>query len=208
VIAALALAAGCSAVAPFDAAMLAGVARGEEALVMLRFVVTDQDGKQVAPFPGLIGDDNLGLALGRFETGGVPTEPLVAARFPTAASRAEGIVYVLLPPGYYYLAIQGARRTDVVTYAARSRALPRWRIAVPAGVPVLHAGTFALQGQSERMLLGDVLITAIDQAATVILDEGEAARSALARDIPGLPSPVTRLAVRQEGPILLGTPPR
>jgi hypothetical protein len=198
---------GCAVVAPFDAAVLESARSGGKTIVMLRFRFTDQDGRALPPLEGSASGDGLGLMLGDFDSGGVPERRLPAVRFPTPAARTDGIVYAVLPPGYYYLVFQAARRTDAFAYQARFRAVPRWRLAVPAGVPVLYAGTFSLRGRSERMLLGDVLIVAIDQEVTVVEDESGWARAAAARDLPGLPPPVTRLAVRHAGPILLGTPP-
>lgn len=203
----LAVLAACAMVAPFEEATLARVRRGEEAAVMLRFVVTDQDGAPVAPFAHTLGEDNFNIALGGFESGGAP-ERVPLARFPTEAARAEGLVHLFLRPGYYYLAVQGARRGDAFSYAARLRTAPRWRIEVPAGVPVLYAGSFTLRGRSEKLLFGDIVITAIDQAAVAVTDDAAFARAAAARDLPGLPAPVSRPAVRHSGPILLGTPAR
>lgn len=204
---ALLLCGACAVVAPFDPATLAAVRSGGKTIVMLRFRFTDQDGRAFPPLEGAASGDGLGLMLGDFDSGGMPERSLPAVRFPSEAARTEGVVYAFLPAGYHYLVMQGARRTDAFTYAARFRTLPRWRIAVPAGVPVLYAGSFALRGRSETMLFGDVLITALDQDGIVVEDESDWARAAAARDLPGLPPPVTRLAVRHAGPILLGTPP-
>ncbi|WP_144184755.1 hypothetical protein [Elioraea rosea] len=207
VLAALPMLAGCMVVGPLDESMLASIRRGETAAVMLRFVVTNEAGEQVAPFSAGLSDDSLGLALGDFDSGGLPEPGRWPARSPGEAAQGEGLIVFLLAPGYYYLAIQGARRTDAFTYGARYRTVPRWRLAVPAGVPLLYAGTFLLKARSERLLFGDVVITAVDQEATAVVDETGWAQRAAARDLGGLPAPLTRLAVRHEGPVLLGTPP-
>lgn len=206
---ALLLLAACIGTGPPDPATLEAVRRGETAMVMLRFTATDQDGRVAEPFAhsGAV-DDNLRLAFGGFATGGVPEEVHPLVRFPTEQARAEGIAYVPLRPGYHYLAIQGARRTDVFSDARRRRAAPLWRIEVPTGVMVVYAGTFRLSVATEGLLFGGDVITAIDHAATRVEDEGERAAVAVVRDLPGLGAPLTRLAVRHAGPILLGTPSR
>ncbi len=199
--------AGCAIIGPLDETTLARVRAGERSAVMLRFVATNEEGQPVLPFAAGLSDDSLGLALGDFDSGGIPAPGPAAARIPSGAARDDGLVVLLLRPGYHYLVVQGARRTDAFTYTARYRTLPRWRLAVPAGVPMLYAGSFLLRVRSERLIFGDVVITAVDQEATVIRDESDWARQAAARDLPALPGPVTRLAVRHAGPILLGTPP-
>jgi hypothetical protein len=197
----------CASVAPFDDAALAPVLRGEKAAVLLRFVVTGDDGRDMPPFAHAMGDDSLGLAIGDFDSGGVPERRILAARFASGAAQAEGILVLFLPPGHHYLAIQGARRTDAFTYGASFRTVPRWRIAVPAGVPLVYAGTFRIRADVVGLLFGDVVIGRVDQAATVVERDEAWARMVAARDLPGLPPPVTRLAVRHAGPILLGLPP-
>jgi hypothetical protein len=197
---------GCAVVGPFDDETLAPVRRGEKAIVLLRFVVTDEDGTAMSPFMHTIGDDGLGLALGDFDTGGVPERRPLAARFPSETALSEGAVVLFLSPGYHYLAMQGARRTDAFTYEARFRSVPRWRLAVPR-VPVIYAGTFRLQARAIHLLFGDTVIGEINHDATVVEDEAAWASVTAARDLPGLPPPVTRLAVRHAGPVLLGQPP-
>lgn len=197
----------CASVAPFDDAALAPVLRGEKVAVLLRFSVTDEDGRAIPPFAHVMGDDDLGLAMGDFDSGGVPTRRVVAARFATEAAREEGALILLLAPGYHYLALQGARRGHAFAYEAGFRAVPRWRIAVPAGVALLHAGTFRLRARRIDLLFGDVVIGTVDQDATVVENDAAWASRAAARDLPGLPPPATRLAVRHTGPVLLGLPP-
>lgn len=198
----------CAMTGPFDEATLAPVLRGEKAAVLLRFTVTAEDGRRIPPFAHMMGDDDLGLALGDFDSAGVPTRRVIAARFASEAAREEGALVLFLPPGYDYLAFQGARRADAFSYDASFRRAPRWRIAVPAGERVIYAGSVRLRARAITRLFGDVVIGAIDHAATVVEDDAAWARMAAARDLPGLPPPVTRLAVPHAGPVLLGLPPR
>ncbi len=207
-LAVLPLLAGCAMVGAFDARTLESVRSGEKAFVMLRFVFIDQDGRSIPPFGTHMIDDSLGLAVGDFDTGGLASRPVLVARFPTEEARQEGIAYITLEPGYHYLAIQGARRTAAISYAGAFPSLPRWRIEVPPGLPLIYAGSIQMRGISERMMFGETLITRVDQEATVVRDETPWAREAAARDMPDLGAPVTRLAVLHAGPILLGTPRR
>lgn len=207
-VAAFALLCGCVGVDAFDDATLAPVRSGQQAVLMVRVAVHDTEGSPVAPFPAVLAEDNLRLAFGGFATGGAPDPSFLVPRFPTAEARAEGTAYATVPPGFYYLTFRPARRTDAFSDAAMLRGLPRWRIEVPPGVAVLYVGTFRISAQVEGLLFGGVVITAIDQAATVVLDDREGAVASLARDLPGVGPPVTRLAVRHEGPVLLGTPSR
>lgn len=197
----------CAVVAPFDDEVLAPVLRGEKVAVLLRFVVIDQKGRSIQPFSHAMGEDSLGLALGDFETGGAPHNRVLGARFASDAAREEGALVLMLPPGYHYLAIQGARRTDAFSYEARFGRVPRWRLAVPRGPSVIYAGTFNLRARSIALLFGDMVIGTVDQEATVVEDNAIWAAMAAARDLPRLPAPVTRLAERHVGPVLLGTPP-
>ena len=134
VLAALPMLAGCVVVGPLEESTLASIRRGGTAAVMLRFVVTNEAGEDVRPFSAGMSDDSLGVALGDFDSGGLPEAGRWPARIPSEAAQADGLVVFLLAPGYYYLAIQGARRTDALTYGARYRTVPRWRLAVPAGL--------------------------------------------------------------------------
>ncbi len=196
----------CASVVPFNEVVLAPVLRGERTAVLMRFVVTGEDGRDLPPFENAMGDDGLGLAIGDFDSAGVPTRRIIAARFPSEAAQAAGAVILFLPPGYHYLAMQGARRTDAFSYEAGFRAAPRWRVAVPAQVPLLYAGSFRLRARPIRLLFGDVVIGQVDQDATVVEDEAAWARTLAERDLPRLGPPLTRLAVRHAGPVLLGTP--
>ncbi len=197
----------CTTTGPFDEAVLAQVRSGERAAVLLRIVVTDPDGRAMPAFEHALGDDGLGLARGDFDTGGRPDHRILAARFPSETARRDGALILFLAPGYHYLAFQGARRTDAFSYAAQFRTLPRWRIAVPPGVRLLYAGTFRMRAQAIGLLFGGVLIGQLDQAATVVEADTAWALRLAERDLPGLGPPVTRLAVRHAGPVLLGMPP-
>jgi hypothetical protein len=180
------------------------VRTGARALLLLRLIGTDQHGTTRQPLIGSFSADPIGTGWGDFESGGKPLAWL--PRSPSDAAWAEGWVNMALAPGYYYLAILPARRTDAFTYAAMLDRAPRWRIEVPAGVPVIYAGTLALAERTEPGLLSTLWV-GIDYDRSEVRDETAAATALAARDLPALPPPHTRLAVRQSGPIRLGVPP-
>lgn len=203
-----ACAAGQQAAAPDE---LAGVRDGKTTAVLLRFVLTNQDGKAVKPFEGAI--PNLLLSIGDFETGGEPTKEVIPGfelkprsvrpypgRLLSKASAADGWMTLFLPPGYYYLGLGD----PYVSWVPDKTKMfipgsPEWRIAVPPGVPVLYAGTFHV---SVRTSLGSVY----NQLATWVDDQSSLAADVARGDLASLAPPVTRVAARQAGPRLLGVP--
>jgi hypothetical protein len=204
----LMLLAGCVSISPFDAANLSRVRSGEEAIVMMRFSVTDQDGAQITPFAFWLPEVNIELELGDFDSGGMANQQIRVSQFPTAAARDEGFIYLILKPGFYYLTIKGGANADAMSNARGLPTITRWRIELPQGIPVLYAGSMILSGKSYRLPQDEIVITSVDQAATRVIDETDRARSAVARDLPDFGAPVSRPVIRHTGPILLGIPSR
>ena len=204
----LLLVAGCSpkVVNPWSPDELSAVNHGDRAIVLLRFTVQDQKGNRRDPFLDLEHDWEheflLSLYVGDFDSGG-QLKPQ-AFRILSTEGRNQGWLTLRLPAGYYYLAL-GADiffRTQTVfgndARAEYMKAAPRWRIAVPPGARVVDAGPFQLVEPD---------IGTVDQAATKIEDETAMAIETARRDLPSLPPPVTRLAVRHTGPFQLDFPP-
>lgn len=200
------LMAGCVTVAPFDAPNLSRVRSGEEAIIMLRLSFTDHNGAQLAPFTFWLPEVNLELEIGDFDSGGMASQQIRVNRFPTAASRDEGFIYLFLRPGFYYLTIKGGVSNDSIADTPGLQTITRWRIEVPQGIPILYAGSIMLNGTSYRLPQDEIVITSVDQGATKVIDETERARSAAARDLPNFGALVSRPAIRHTGPILLGIP--
>lgn len=184
----------------------ARIKAGDSAIVLLRFAVQDEKGTRLDPFARFEGtthsEDFYGLPVGDFDSGGKPKRREV--RILSVEARNQGWLMLNLPPGYYYLVI--ARAIFGPNYAESA---PRWRIKVPRGAPVIYAGTFHLSATTAHELFDwhRISIAEIDDAATTVEDETEPAVQTARRDLPGLPPPVTRLAVLHTGPILLGVPP-
>lgn len=179
----------------------AAIESRQSALVLLRFAGTDQNGDRLEPFTAWDGDF-LRIAIGDFDSGGVPQGRKVRTLNP--AARDEGWIALVLSPGYYYLVFGKNLGANTPLHAD---SLPRWRIEVPPGAAVIYAGTFRLKATTGYVLLVGRRILSFDQEATTIEDERETALETAGRDLPSLPPPVARLAVRHSGPILLGLPP-
>ncbi len=77
------------------------------------------------------------------------------------------------------------------------------RIELPPKVPLLYVGTFHVDCPTYEFGRR----VHVRSARAAVEDETDAAAGVARREFPSLPLPVTRLAVRQSGPILLGVPP-
>jgi hypothetical protein len=208
------MAAGClgnqEAASPDE---LSGVRDGKVAAVLFHFVGTNPDGQPVKVFSEQYAIQYLLLSLGDFATGGEPTTSLrpmpwtpetnpdlprglyksmlnvrYTVRLLSKESLDQGWCVMFLPPGYYYLGLNFFPGD------------PEFRIEVPAGMAVVYAGTI-------HFAVTKSWPGPIDKQATRIEDESPLAKDVAARDLPLLPPPVTRLAVRNTGPRLLGVPP-
>lgn len=183
------------------------VRQGSETLVLLRFTARNGEGKPVDLFD--LQTTGIRIGLGDFNSGGVPKT--YDFKVLSGAGRAAGWIALVVPPGYYYLAVQrpfqgmSAEPGSFLDADSIFVGLPRWRIEVPQGTPVLYAGSFRLSVRTWWNLLGPDHFD-INQGETRIEDERDAATAISRRDAPTLPPPVTRLAVLQTGPVLLGMP--
>ncbi len=217
---ALAACAGERSAAPDE---LAGVHDGKTAAVLLRFVMVDQHGARLNPFDRPIVQLIFGrvrFAMGDFDSGGAPTKGIrsegptpieigqktwsarysYVGRFLSKAARDEGWMALFLPPGYYYVSVYAKDDCGPDNQLCLDW-LPQWRIEVPSGVPLVYAGTFRLSDVTDWLSTDR-----LDQAATRIASETEVAIEFARRDLPSLPPPVARPAVRHTGPYLLGIP--
>ena len=199
--------AGCAVVMPPSTAELNQVGRGETAVVLIRFVGEDSEGRPFETFGGALSDDNIGLAIGNFETGGLPTQRLDWVRFLSEESRRKGWIYLVLAPGTHYLAVQASRQTDGFIYAAQFKTAPRWRVEVPSGAAVVYAGTLDLRGTTMELLFGGRHMVAIDGDNSAVRDESALAGAIAAANLGGLGPPQTSLMTRHTGPLILTTPP-
>ena len=187
------------ALSPDEAAALN---REKSSIVLMRIVGEAERGEPPEIWGTTMGYCGLRLGLGDFESAGAPKQR--SYRFLSQEARAEGWITFTLAPGYYYLAIQrpfyGISAEPIPLFAG----LPLWRIEVPPETPVVYAGTLHLFSVPKLSLFGGQFN--IDYGATRVDDEHEAAVKVAHRDVPSLPQPLTRLAQRQTGPLLLGVP--
>jgi len=200
----IALLSGCDASisAPLTPAETAQIRNGQAAVLLVRLACTDQRGVACQPLMQNLTQGLIRLGLGDFDSGGELQDFFFRA--PSDAAWADGWFMLVRPPGYYYFTPQRPEDSaNILVTAGRHRPVILWRIEVPAGVPVMYAGTIVITERSDPGIF-DRLWTGID--ATNIRDDSAAAARLVARDLPGLPPPVTRLAVRHTGPIRLGVP--
>lgn len=178
----------------------AAIESGGGSVVLVRFAGQDQNGARLELF-GHVGwpGEYLQIAIGDSDSGGVPKWREV--RTLGSAARDEGWLTLVLPPGDHELVFG---MSDI---RSQAESLPPWRIEVPPGVPVVYAGTLHLSGLTKHIWLQGTRIISIDQAATTVEDETEAAVQTARRDLSALPPPVTRLAVQRTGPPLPGVLP-
>jgi hypothetical protein len=72
--------AGCAAVELPSPAELSEAGGGGKAVVLLRIIGQASEGQAVDTVSGSLSDDNIGLAIGNFETGGLGYVPRVGVR--------------------------------------------------------------------------------------------------------------------------------
>jgi len=203
----------CTAEAPLSRDELTAIHDGRSAVILMRFVGKDQLGEPLKPF---YKSEPLQVGIGDFESGGELRDattvdllhPSQYYRFFSKEAQTEGWIALIRPPGYYYLAFWAPRGFDQPPPHGTAQP-PRWRIEVPAGTALVYVGTFHLTGTTEAPLCCGSersFFTGIDQTATQIEDESDAAAQRARRDLPSLPPPLTRLAVLHTGPFLLGVP--
>lgn len=196
-----ALLGACAMTEPPSAQDLEKVNAGDKTILLFRVAVT-LDGEPHEPFSGSLADDNVGVALGTFETGGrVRQSELV--RFLSDDSRAQGWAYVVTEPGTLYMAFLPPRRTNVLRYASMFKGATRWRVDAPPDADVVYAGTVAITGAPGWSFFGNYLKT-ID--AIEIRDERAAAEKIVKRFLPNLDAFAIAPMQRHFGPVILTTP--
>jgi hypothetical protein len=185
---------GCAQSGPPSQSVIERARGGEEALVLVRVTFAANDGRRFEAFAHIAASENIGFALGDFETGGVPSKGIDhTLPFLSEASRKDGWTYFRLKPGKHYLAVQGPRRRNYFAYARAFRTAPRWEIEVPAGAAVIYAGTLHLRGTTRSLLIEQDRIGAITGAE--VADETQAAALA-AQHLSSLGPPRTALMKR------------
>ncbi|MCD6681647.1 MAG: hypothetical protein LT102_13530 [Burkholderiaceae bacterium] len=195
---------GCASTGAPTAEERTAVAASEKAIVLVRVQCTIENRQPCEPFRHVVGDDNIGVGLGSFQTGGEPER--LASRFLSPQSRKDGWTFLVLAPGTYYLAFYPPRRTDVFTYARGIKDAPRWRIDVPPDARIAYVGTMRLSGASDRLLFGGSIMRSIRADEMSVANEEELARALVKAELPGAGELHTVLMKLQEGPTILHAP--
>lgn len=196
---------GCASVTPPGDSELSSIRAGEKTLVLLR-VVTTVEGQPYKPFVHTVLTDNVVIALGSFETGG-RMQPVQRPRFLSEASRGQGWVYLLVPPGAFYLSfLPRSQATPGSQFRAYIKWAVRWRVNPLNGSKVVYAGTLVADGDNRFLIFGGK--DAANLKRMDIRDDREEAESLAQRFIPALGPVDVALMQRHSGPIILTTPKR
>ncbi len=191
---------GCAITRLPSAGEYGQIRSGKLVIVLLR-VTSEVDGKPFDAFGSGFTDSDIGLALGSFTTGGDVNQ--ITPVFLSTQTRESGWTYLLLEPGFYYLAVQPRRSTDAFSYAAAFKAAPLWRLEIPAQERAVYVGTLHLPGIN-RFWSGMTFIP----NKIVVRNEEELARKTAADFFPEFGAPVTALMQRHDGPKILTSPNR
>jgi hypothetical protein len=176
---------------------------GKLSVVVIR-ITCEAEGESYEVFRHFVGDDNIGLALGDFETGGKLHRKIPAHL--SSQTRKDGWLYFVLEPGFHYLAVQPPRRSDVWSYENSFNSAPLWRLDIPPQTGIIYAGTLHIPIIKQKMLFGGLSIKSFITDRIVVLDDEDAARKIAADFFPELETFKTMLIVKHEGPIILKTP--
>ncbi len=201
----VALLSGCSVYRLPSSSDYEKIRSGERAMVFVR-ITGDINDVPYEIFGSSLADENIGLALGGFETGGEVRQILPV--FLSAQTQKEGWIYVLLEPGLHYLAVLPPRRTNVKSYALMFEDAPLWRLDIPAETKLVYAGTLHLPCVEQKLLFGAKTISSIVVDKSTIRNDEQAARRIAAEFFPEFGTPKTMLMQRHKGPIILRTPSR
>jgi len=176
---------------------------GKRSILLLR-ISCEIDGMPYEVFRHFVGDDDIGFALGGFETGGELLRKI--PKFISSQTRKDGWLYFLLEPGYHYLAVQPPRWGDVWSYENSFKSAPLWRLDIPSQTGIVYAGTLHILGIRQKMLFGGISIKSFITDSIVVRNDEEAARKIAGDFFPELQPFKTMLMAKNEGPIILKTP--
>lgn len=193
---------GCAFTAPPEQSELNAIRAGEEILLLYR-IDASIDGEPHEPFSGPLVDDNIGVALGTFETGGT-LQRIEGMRFFSDDSRVRGWTFLLAPRGTLYLAFLPPRRTDLFSYLAMFERAQLWRIDVPEQSKIVYAGTLVVDGDGGFVLFGEKYLANFRKMD--VRDERADAKVLIREYVPDIGPMETAIMQRHDGPILFATP--
>ncbi len=177
--------------------------QGGRMLVLLRVATRSSTGESIEPFAHSLVDDNIGFAVGSFETGG-KVKRIEDMRFLSQESRAEGWFYFVLPRGAHYLALLPPRRINLFTYLEMFNDAKKWRLNVPATEAMVYAGSLHIESDIELLFFGGKYIKNLLRME--VRDETKIAKDLVRQFVPGVSEVETSLMAAHEGPIILMTP--
>ena len=172
----------------------------KRSIVVIR-IICKAEGESYEVFRHAVSDDNIGLALGGFETGGKLRRKIPAHL--SSQTRKDGWLYFVLEPGFHYLAVQPPRRSDIWSYENSFNSAPLWRLDIPPQTGIVYAGTLHIPIIKQKMLFGGLSIKSFITDSIVVIDDEDAARKIAADFFPELETFKTMLMVKHEGPIIL-----
>jgi hypothetical protein len=147
------VAAGCTFVKPPSRGEYSAITQGQKSLVLLRVTCQISSESGLDPVQGCIKGENASIALGDFESGG-KLERILILKSLSVESREQGWIYATLEPGIHYIAFQGQRRTDALTYEAQLQNAQRFRFDIQPNSPIVYIGTMHLECHSDWFLFG------------------------------------------------------
>lgn len=197
------MASGCAATAPPTGSEVTAARQSGQSLVLLRVAPRSSSGAPVDPFANALVDDNVGVAVGSFETGG-RVRRIEDMRFLSEASRADGWFFAIVPPGTQYFAFLPPRRTNIFSYLAMFDHAQLWRIDAPVASSMVYGGSLIVDVDVGSLLFGGEYIETLRYAE--VRDETDIAKNLVQQFVPGISGVKTALMVAHEGPVILTTP--
>ena len=194
---------GCARTMPPMSSEITAAQQGGRMLVLLRVAPRSSTGESIEPFAHSLVDDNIGFAVGSFETGG-KVRRIEDMRFLSEGSRAAGWLYFVLPRGAHYLAFLPPRRTNIFSYMRMFDHAKKWRLNVPATDAIVYAGSLIIEGDTESLLFGGKYLKNLLRME--VRDETKIAKDLVRQFVPGVSEVETSLMAAHEGPIILMTP--
>ena len=197
--------AGCTFVKPPSRGEYSAITQGRKSLVLLRVTCEIASESGFDSVQGCISGENASIAIGDFESGG-KLERLLLLKSLSAETRDQGWIYTTLEPGIYYIAFQGQRRTNAITYEARLQSVQRFRFDIQNDAPVIYIGTMHLQCRSDWFFFGAKYCCSIDSHQ--IKNEEVLARNIVSENLKTLAQPKTSLMQRHTGKTLIFRTPK
>lgn len=199
----LLVASGCASTMPPTSSDVTAAQRGGQMFVLLRVATRSSTGESIEPFPNSLAADNVGVAVGSFETGG-EVRQIENMRFLSDKSRADGWFFAVAPRGTHYFAFLPPQRTNGFTYMAMFSRAKRWRVDAPATVTIVYAGSLIVDADESPLLFGGKYISHLGHME--VRDDTKIAQALVKRFVPDISGVKTVLMVEHEGPIILTTP--